>query len=184
MKYKFKDLMDIKSGINVTRIKDEDKKYLYTVVDMLNDLHGVESEIEGNSDTLKEGDILFQSLKASASVVSKYTCKKIVSANFSYCRSKEEGIYDPWYLCYAINEKKEIRKQIYELSRPSTGTISRLSAKLFSELEIDLPDLSLQKDLAKLYQKTMRLNYLKEKDNYISNKKILLKMEELEDKYV
>ena len=68
------------------------------------------------------------------------------------------GQLDPRYLCYAINESKDIQKQMAAIGQ---GTVKRiLTPAMLGEITITFPDLATQEKIGEAYFKFNRQQYL------------------------
>lgn len=96
-------------------------------------------------------------------VINKSHIGKIIPSNFAYM-SLDESEVDLNYFVWYFNEHPNIKRQLQVASQGSTG-IMAISIQMLRELEIELPDKIVQKQIGKVYD----LRLKKEKMLYEKN---------------
>lgn len=162
---KFKELAEITVGQNVTREKGTNQKY-YTNDDLTADLHvipivvirnGIEDETPDTVHGIRAGDVLYNVVTSTAAIVSPQNEGKRLNQNIAKL-TLTTGQIDPRYLCYAINESKDIQKQMAAIGQ---GTVKRiLTPAMLGEITITYPDLATQERIGATYFKVNRRQYL------------------------
>lgn len=162
---KFKEIAEITVGQNVTREKGTNQKY-YTNDDLTADLHaipivviqnGIEDEPPDAVHGIRAGDVLYNVVTSTAAIVSPHNEGKRLNQNIAKLTLTTSQI-DPRYLCYAINESKDIQKQMAAIGQ---GTVKRiLTPAMLGEITITYPDLATQERIGDTYFKVNRRQYL------------------------
>ena len=163
---KFKAIAEITVGQNITREKETNQKY-YTNDDLIADLHaipiviirnGIEDETpDANNHEIRAGDVLYSVVTSTAAIVSPQNDGKRLNQNIAKM-TLTTGQLDPRYLCYAINESKDIQKQMAAIGQ---GTVKRiLTPAMLGEITITFPDLATQEKIGEAYFKFNRQQYL------------------------
>jgi len=162
---KFKELAEITVGQNVTREKGTDQKY-YTNDDLIADLHaipiifiwnGIEDKTPDTVHGVRAGDVVYNVVTSTAAIVSPQNQGKRLNQNIAKM-TLTTGQIDPRYLCYAINESKDIQKQMAAIGQ---GTVKRiLTSAMLGEITITFPDLATQEMIGDAYFKVNRRQYL------------------------
>lgn len=162
---KFKELAEITVGQNVTREKGTNLKY-YTNDDLIADLHaipivfirnGIEDKIPDAVHGVRAGDVVYNVVTSTAAIVSPHNEGKRLNQNIAKM-TLTTGQIDPRYLCYAINESKDIQKQMAAIGQ---GTVKRiLTSAMLGEITITYPDLATQKMIGDAYFKVNRRQHL------------------------
>lgn len=162
---KFKELAEITVGQNVTREKGTDQKY-YTNDDLIADLHaipiifiwnGIEDKTPDRVHGVRPGDVVYNVVTSTAAIVSPQNQGKRLNQNIAKM-TLTTGQIDPRYLCYAINESKDIQKQMAAIGQ---GTVKRiLTSAMLGEITITFPDLATQEMIGDAYFKVNRRQYL------------------------
>ena len=156
---KLNDLVVVRMGMNLSRGtgKLETSVNPYTYDDMKNDINGLyldsielaQNDLSCNDTYIVNcGNIVFSFVSSSASIVSDINSGKILSQNFAKLLIDQKKI-DSCYLCYCLNESKEMRKQM-NISMQGSA-IPKLTPAILKGLELTLPDIGMQRLIGKNY---------------------------------
>lgn len=105
-----------------------------------------------------------------AYVIEGHHVGKIIPSNFAYMYLNEKEI-DLNYFVWYFNEYPNIKKQLQVASQGSMG-IMAISVQMLRELEIELPDIEIQRKIGKVYdlrrkkEKLLHEKNILEKDLY------------------
>jgi len=167
MSIRLEDVIAFSAGQNSTRLRSMDipEEILLTAADMDSDLvsetqestcmiYGAESD-----DTVYAGDVVVHLARGKASVVSEQSSGKVISASFVRCEFDKRKL-DPWYLCYIINESGAVRISFSRNLQCSYISGARLSIATLKGIELELPPIRKQRELGRIYRKTLRAEYL------------------------
>lgn len=151
-----KEIAELSFGKNSSRMTKVEQENIYNVDSLRQDLNYLgENEPSkqggGTPVIFNEGDLALRLINPQAAVVSPATAGSILSLNFAKIVPNRTKV-DEWYLCYYLNEAKDVQKQIELSAQGQVSTIKRLGAKFLRELKIVLPDLEKQKELGRIYR--------------------------------
>ena len=166
---KLEQLAEISVGVNVTRIKESEysSSPIYSNDDLMNDLNtGIQIKkstklISDTTDNKKflisEGDILYSFVSSKIAIASASSKGKVLNQNFAKLTLTSQDI-EPTYLCYVLNESKEVARQMTFLMQ---GTVSpKLSPAILNKVEIKLLTKDKQKVIGDYYFSLKRKQYL------------------------
>lgn len=140
------EIIEFTLGKNPTRIKDQGDD-LYNPEDFENDLH-CKNNIQNDL------GCIISLIKSKSAPVSIQTKDKCITSNFLICKFNE-NILDPWYFCYQFNEGKSLEQQICMYHQGTVLSVKKLNVKIISELKVDLPDISIQRQIGQLYRQSI-----------------------------
>lgn len=157
---KLEELVNVRVGTNITRIKELDNHSVetYSYDDLTDDLDGLyldsqsllkdENMDQDDVHLSKYGDIVFSFISSKAGIVSERNAGKVINQNFAKLIIEDNHL-DPAYLCYSLNESPSIKKQMAISMQGST--IRKLTPATLKVLEMDLPTLEKQQMIGKAY---------------------------------
>ena len=159
------DIITFTLGKNPTRIKESDNN-IYGLDDFEKDFHSTEKlDIRGCAISI---------IKSKASPLSSDSDKKTMISNYVKCYF-DPKVLDPWYLCYQINEGKEVEQQINMFNQGTLISVRKLNVKIISELSISLPDIKKQRLIGELYRKSIiQQDLLQKQADNLKNLNMLL----------
>ena len=113
-----------------------------------------------------EGDVLFSLQSALATVVSKATAGKLITTNFAKIVPGDEmrPFYDPWCLCYMLNEDPGVRAQINTALRPagSDAMASKLTVGSLKEISVyEIRDKEIQEAVGTMYNSAVKRRHIR-----------------------
>ncbi len=148
------ELAEIVSGSNIVRLSESQQDRKYTTADFEHDFYTMKLANPQNA-------IIYQQSSSmphmSAAILSDANKEKVISQIFAIIRIDVSRL-NPWYLCYLLNQSQMIAHQCSNCLQGSV--IARLSAKLMKNVEIPLPDMTVQQNIGKLYATALYQNYL------------------------
>jgi|SRR5690625_171932 len=176
---KLEDIVTVKVGANISRLKDEEYQSVdtYSYDDLIEDLNGLflDSKTEIDSENpLNEsthlsqcGELIFSFVSSKASIVSEKNASKIINQNFAKLFIDHEQL-DPRYLCYILNESHEIKRQMAISMQGST--VRKLTPLTLKGLEIKLPSIAKQHTIGKAYLSIKKHHALAKKQAELEEK--------------
>lgn len=136
---------EIVSGFNVARLPINERDRRYSNADFEHDFYRMKLADSSNSIIYRQAS---GSSHMSAAILSDENKDKFISQAFSIMKVNQERL-NPWYLCWLLNESKNIEKQFS--IRLQGSVITRLSAQQLKQVEIALPSMDEQEKIGKLY---------------------------------
>lgn len=177
---KFEDVVEIKSGSLLKRIKESDNGIDYFVYDqyMFKDDMGNYREsnithklikIDENSSvtTVEEGDVILNLMTGKCVVTKKRNYKIVLPYNYAILIPKK--ILTSNYLAFWFNYSEEANQQISKLSQGSTK-VKKLTLSKLKSFNIQRPDQKKQDIISKMYSKEIQLNKLRNEKRMLENK--------------
>ena len=176
---KLEDIVSVKVGINVSRLKEQDHVLeIYSYDDLIDDLNGfyldwnvttVRNKYESNEGNhlSQPGELIFSFVSSKAGIVSGKNKGKIINQNFAKLIIEHEHL-DHRYLCYILNESHEIKKQMAISMQGST--VRKLTPITLKELEIKLPSIEKQRIIGKAYLSIKKRHALAKKQAELEEK--------------
>ncbi|MGL5331150.1 MAG: restriction endonuclease subunit S [Peptostreptococcaceae bacterium] len=113
----------------------------------------------------KENAVVIGLTVHKACVIDKSHIGKIIPSNFAYMYLDENEI-DSNYFVWYFNEHPNIKKQLQVASQGSMG-IMAISIQMLRELEIELPDINVQKQIGKVYALRLRKEKISHEKNIL-----------------
>lgn len=181
---KLKFLGKVNHGLIISRITarpDEQKEEipLFTIQDLNIETKSYESKIENKTVSVskenfdkellaKENMVVIGLTVHKACIINKNHVGKIIPSNFSYMYLDENEI-DLNYFTWYFNENPNIKKQLQIASQGSMG-IMAISIQMLRELEIELPDIKVQKQIGKVYELRLRKEKILYEKNILEKK--------------
>ena len=181
---KLKFLGKVNHGLIISRITarpDEQKEEipLFTIQDLNIETKSYESKVENKTVSLskenfdkellaKENMVVIGLTVHKACIINKNHVGKIIPSNFSYMYLDENEI-DLNYFTWYFNEHPNIKKQLQIASQGSMG-IMAISIQMLRELEIELPDIKVQKQIGKVYELRLRKEKILYEKNILEKK--------------
>jgi len=170
---KLKDVVQIESGKNSSRVKDADKNIeTYTYEDMVDDMgkyaaykETIKSETvkhkddDNDSVMISSGDVVFSFVSSTAGIVSEVNQGKTLNQNFAKLIFDVEQI-DPRYLCYCLNKSLDVQKQIAGFMEGIT--LRRIKPSHLKEIKLPIVDFTNQKNIGHSYFALLKRTYLQE----------------------
>jgi hypothetical protein len=159
---KLTECLAIVAGPNSSRIKDKvDSSLLYSSSFIEEDLSLADGKApvfgrESNSPLVVSGDlVIFMNRGApKATIISSKHAGKMITSNFVKC-IVDEGKLDRWFLAYWINESAEVKRQ----NHVDAG-MALYSPSAIGNLEIQPPNIKIQRQIGALYREMCRQLYL------------------------
>lgn len=176
---KLGDIIEFRSGINVSRLStDIPKSYVYSFDDLMSDISqigGISNipDLGSNYDQLHEGELILGLASCRASIITKRNTGKILKNTEAKCIINEsyEHTLDLWYLCYFFNEDPIFKESISNIVVGTTArfiTISRLQNLYFC-----FPNIKKQRKIGIIYKDICRLEYLRKKRDMLQKELLL-----------
>ena len=181
---KLKFLGKVNHGLIISRITarpDEQKEEipLFTIQDLNIETKSYESKIENKTVSVskenfdkellaKENMVVIGLTVHKACIINKNHVGKIIPSNFAYVYLDESKI-DLNYFTWYFNENPNIKKQLQIASQGSMG-IMAISIQMLRELEIELPDIKVQKQIGKVYELRLRKEKILYERNILEKK--------------
>ncbi|WP_373702639.1 MULTISPECIES: restriction endonuclease subunit S [Lactobacillales] len=170
---KLKDVIQIESGKNSSRVKDSDKNLeTYTYEDMVDDMgkyaayqETIKDDTIVNKDSDNEnvmvssGDVVFSFVSSTAGIVSEVNQGKTLNQNFAKLIFDDKQI-DPRYLCYCLNKSLDVQQQIAGFMEGIT--LRRIKPSHLKEIKLPIVDLTNQKNIGHSYFALLKRKYLQE----------------------
>ncbi len=151
---KLGSISEIMSGYNVVRLPDSEKDRKYSNTDFEYDFYRMKLADPTSSIIYRQSS---GSSHMAATILSEENKDKFISQVFSIMKVNQERL-NPWYLCWLLNESRDLEKQINILLQGSV--ITRLSAQQLKQIEITLPSMDEQERIGKLYATALYQYYL------------------------
>ena len=119
----------------------------------------------------KQKDIVVGLSSRKAMVIEEERSNKLLLSNFALVRADMSKL-DPYYFCWLLNENLQFQKRL-EQKVQGSANVSILPINTLKELELDLPNINIQRKvglLYNLYRKRERLcKIIMEKENIVMN---------------
>lgn len=156
MRIKMDELVTFSAGTNISRLKEDVP--LYSIDDFEDDFKtsyeyqendNALSDIKDN--VLRKGDVIFSVMRNKVGIVSEKNEGKFMTSNFVKCQFDKGKLY-PWYFCYLINESTSITQQIKKMQQGILTSINRLTISSIKDLEFELEEYEMQKQIGELYR--------------------------------
>ncbi|MDP4043068.1 hypothetical protein [Mycoplasmopsis arginini] len=190
MNKKIYEISGIAQGSILTRIKDTDGGILKKAVTMqelsfynnLSDDQGEPNEVQidkkrvENAYFTEKGDVLVGLASGKAMVVEEKDEGKLVLSNFFRIRINNINEVDPYYLCWLLNENKDIKRATTSLTQ-GTARVSILPLAFVKELEVKLLPIDKQRKIGQIYdleRRRIRLRRRKEELSQMAHNQILM----------
>lgn len=172
---RLEDVGIVNHGIVLARIKpvaeeNQEERILFTMQDLSSELGNLHEKSEDKiviidrenrpKEIADEKMVVIGLTAQKAYRIEEQHIGKIIPSNFVYLRFDEDKV-DLDYFTWYFNEHPNVQRQVQKLLQ-GTGAVMFLSVQMIRELEIDLPDINLQKELGEMY----RLMRAKEKALY------------------
>lgn len=176
---KLEDIVAVKVGVNISRLKEEEYQSLdaYSYDDLTEDLNGLflDSKVRIESDNAinktnhlsQPGELIFSFVSSKAGIVSGKNKGKLINQNFAKLIIEHEQL-DHCYLCYILNESHEIKRQMAISMQGST--VRKLTPITLKELELNLPSIELQQTIGKAYLSIKKRHALAKKQAEVEEK--------------
>lgn len=170
---KLKDISKIIEGLNSQRLRDASRdSVVYTANDLNHDLsmgyHG--NYVFSDKGIVNAGDVVFHLMSATSAVVSMVNDGKLTSQNILKFQF-DRNVYDPWYLCYVLNEAQSIKHQLHNMKE---GTVSKLiTPTTIRNLCVKFPDINTQQQIGFIYSQMLVVNRKKQQYLQKQNEAIL-----------
>ena len=181
-----KELGQITSGISINRYQDDKgSSKLIVNIGNLEKLYvgGNLSETKLSTSNIEryqlhEGDVVIavRGAQFKASVVTNETQGSIAGQNVAFFRPEPKAEIDSAYLAVLMRSPQWLEKSlnINILNRQSSTSLQSIKVSELRELKIPLPDLSTQKQIAKLFLSTE--SFVKTTEDLINSKKRLTEL--------
>lgn len=148
-------IADIKSGINTIRLNGKEWLDLYSVNHFLSDFNKMYL-------AQRDNDIIYYQISKGdngsfATVISDRNQDKKINQSFALIKPNL-SLVDPFYLCYALNESQDIKRQRSYSTQGSL--VTRISPKTLKSFQITLPPMDTQVRLGKAYALAIYNHYL------------------------
>jgi restriction endonuclease S subunit len=190
MEKKIYEISGIAQGSILTRIKAIDGGILKEAVTMqelsfynnISDEKGEPNEVQidrkriDNAYFTERGDILVGLSSGKAMVVEKNDEGKLVLSNFFRIRINDLNEVDPYYLCWLLNENKDIKRATTSLTQ-GTARVSILPLAFVKELEVKLLPIEEQRKIGQIYdleRRRIRLRRRKEELSQMVHNQLLM----------
>ena len=187
---KIYEISEIAQGSILTRIKAIDGGILKEAVTMqelsfynnISDEKGEPNEVQidrkriDNAYFTERGDILVGLSSGKAMVVEENDEGKLVLSNFFRIRINDLNEVDPYYLCWLLNENKDIKRAVTSLTQ-GTARVSILPLAFIKELEVKLLSIEEQRKIGQIYdleRRRIRLRRRKEELSQMVHNQLLM----------
>lgn len=181
MKRKLNEIADITQGSILTRIKSQCGMNIsvFTMQELSYYVNLSDDKGEVSSLTIdkmkyeniclsKKNDVLIGLSSGKSMVVEKNDTGKLIISNFARVRIHDSSIIDPYYLCWLINENKDIQKEIKSLTQ-GTSRVSILPLTFLKEIKILLLPIEQQKKIGAIYNLKRKQIRIRRTKAYLSN---------------
>lgn len=153
---KLKNILNIKTGINSSRMEFDEQIEAYSAANLEDDLLNMMSvkETDKNNSTNKvsketfNGELIQSLISERTAIVTENNVGKSINQNFA-CFEYDEKELDPKFLCYMFNESEEIKRERYKLSQG--GIVRKSSPRTIMEFDISIPSIKVQQTVGNLY---------------------------------
>lgn len=190
MEKKICEISDITQGSILTRIKAIGHGSMIKAVTMqelsyyinASDEKGEANEIAieekklDNACFSRKGDILVGLSSGKAMVVEEENSNKLVLSNFIRIRINDINFVDPYYLCWMLNENKDVLRTIASMTQ-GTARVSILPLAFLRDIQIKIIPIEEQRKIGRVYElirKRTRIRRTKETLAYEINNKLLM----------
>ena len=190
MEKKICEISDITQGSILTRIKAVSRGKSLKAVTMqelsyyinASDEKGEPNEIAiedkkiDNACFSRKGDILVGLSSGKAMVVEDENDNRLVLSNFIRIRINDVNLVDPYYLCWTLNENKDVLRAIASMTQ-GTARVSILPLAFLRDIEIKIIPIEEQRKIGRIYElsrRRTRIRRNKEALNYEINNKLLM----------
>lgn len=129
-----------------------------------------------NSYFSNKGDVLVGLASGKAMVVEENNKDKLVLSNFVRIRINDLSLVDPYYLCWLLNENKDIIRATSSLTQGS-ARVSILPLSFIKEIEVKLLPIGKQQIIGQIYdleRKRIRIRRRKEELIKIAQNQLLM----------
>jgi len=110
-------------------------------------------------DVTTAGDLIVHLIRGKASVAGSAGAGKIISASFVKCEMDTDQ-YDPWFMCYVLNESQTARRKMELDAQSSFTAASRLSIATMKEIDVEFPPIEIQRQIGEIYRETLKYEHL------------------------
>lgn len=148
------DVADIVTGLNAVRVSESVEKY--TNEDFESDYWQMKLASQDNAIIYRPNAATVQAKRAAAPI-SDGNRMKFISQIFFIMKPDVERL-NPLYLCYIVNESREIARQYSLLLQGSV--LTKLSARQLKQVHFNLPALAQQEKIGQLYATALYQHYL------------------------
>lgn len=190
MNKKIYEISEISQGSILTRIKAVDGGVQKTAITMqelsyynnLSDEKGEDNKVFidpkrlENAYFTQKGDVLVGLSSGKAMVIDEVNSEKMVLSNFFRIRISDKNEIDPFYLCWLLNENKDIKRAITSLTQ-GTARVSILPLAFIKELEVKILPIEKQRKIGQVYdleRRRIRLRREKEKISQLVHNELLM----------
>lgn len=97
----------------------------------------------------QQKDIVVGLSSRKAMVIEEERAKKLLLSNFVIVRPKE-NVLDPYYFCWLLNENLQVQKNL-EQKVQGSANVSILPINTLKELEINIPNINIQRKIGIIY---------------------------------
>lgn len=171
MRYKINQLADISQGSILTRIKSQDNNGICSEALTMQELSyycnqsddlATVNEVVVDKDRYENclfsqaGDVLVGLSSGNAMVIENERAGKLVLSNFAVIRIKDKKKLDPYYLCWMINENKDVKRQLLPLYQ-KTSRVVVIPISTFKDIEIECCPIDKQVKIGKTYDLSRKL---------------------------
>lgn len=162
---KLKNISKIKVGLNSREMLKHNRNK-YTAENLEEDLlagYKKEDKQDSSDDAITQGgDLVFNLMTKKAAVVSLKNSQKILSQIYLKIVI-DYKIIDPWFLCFILNESSDVKHQFHKIME---GTVlKRITKNNLETINIDLPDINIQKKIGAIYRLYLKQIKLIKKKN-------------------
>lgn len=138
----------------------------------------VENKKIDNACFSRKGDILVGLSSGKAMVVEDENNNKLILSNFIRIRINDFNLIDPYYLCWTLNENRDILRAIVAMTQ-GTARVSILPLAFLKDIEINIIPIEEQRKIGRIYElsrRRRRIRRNKEVLNYEINNKLLMEV--------
>ena len=162
---KLKQVSKIKVGLNSREVTKRNNNK-YTAENLEEDLltgYKIEGKKETTDDAITQaGDLIFSHMTLSQIYLKLTIDYKMI---------------DPWFLCFILNESQNIDHQFHKIME---GTVSkRITKNNLEDIDIDFPDINIQKKIGAIYRLYLKQTKLTEKKNKLVKKFLFTSLEKI-----
>lgn len=186
------EISDITQGSILTRIKAVGSGQVLKAITMqelsyyinASDEKGESNEIVvenkkiDNACFSRKGDILVGLSSGKAMVVEDENNNKLILSNFIRIRINDFNLIDPYYLCWTLNENRDVLRAIVAMTQ-GTARVSILPLAFLKDIEIKIIPIEEQRKIGRIYElsrRRRRIRRNKEVLNYEINNKLLMEV--------
>ncbi len=176
---KLKQVSKIKVGLNSREVTKRNNNK-YTAENLEEDLltgYKIEGKKETTDDAITQaGDLIFSLMTKKAAIVSLKNSHMTLSQIYLKLTIDYKMI-DPWFLCFILNESQNIDHQFHKIME---GTVSkRITKNNLEDIDIDFPDINIQKKIGAIYRLYLKQTKLTEKKNKLVKKFLFTSLEKI-----